>query len=323
MRFIGITRQSSTIKSTLISIIKQIHEIFNEKLSVENSPFNNYLNDLDREVTESLKINELSSILNNLLNEIYIYCPEETIYFFIDAVDNLDEDELNNLSWFFSSLMPNTKFVYTGELKPTSADSVDLLEKFQKKLRKPDCYIELRPESKIKSFDLLNTLLTNQNRTITPEQTKIVKTLFDKVTTLLPLHITLLADITSKWKSSEVPNDEFKKCLTIQDCIRYIFKRLECVHGEKFVSRVLFYVNEFKKGINLQELADICTLDDDLLQHVFSNYLPPIIQFPMQMLKLFEHEIKNYYYYKSEDDVNLICWLHKSFLEVFKSNNLL
>ena len=151
IRFLNSTKQSLTIKDTFVSIINQIREIFKEKILLEDSPFKVLLNDLDTELIESLNANELSSTLNNILNEIYIYFPEEKFYFFIESVDYLQESDLNNLSWFFSSLVPNTKFVYSGELRATN-----LIEKFQNKFRNPECYIELRPESKIKSFDLLN-----------------------------------------------------------------------------------------------------------------------------------------------------------------------
>ena len=311
-RFLGSTRQSLTIKDTLISIINQIREIFNEKLSLEDNPFKVLLNDLDNELIENLNINELSSTLSNILNEIYIYCPEEKFYFFIESIDHLQENDLNNLSWFFSSLTPNTKFVYSGELRTTS-----LLEKFQNKFRNPECYIELRPESKMKSFDLLKTLLTNQNRAISIEQTQIVKSLFDKVENFLPLHIRLITDIVSKWKSNEKPSEEFKLCsINIESCIRYLFKRYEIIFGEKLVSRVLFYFNEFKNGISVQELCDICTLDDDLLQSIFAKHLPLIIQFPIQIVKRFEFEIKDYLYYKIKDETNVVCWFHQSFSKV-------
>jgi hypothetical protein len=281
IRFLNSTKQSLTIKDTFVSIIYQIREIFKEKILLEDSPFKVLLNDLDTELIESLNVNELSSTLNNILNEIYIYFPEEKLYFFIESVDYLQESDLNNLSWFFSSLVPNTKFIYSGELRATN-----LIEKFQNKFRNPECYLELRPESKIKSFDLLKTLLTNQNRVISPEQTKSIKSLFDKVENFLPLHIRLIADIAAKWRSNEKPGDEFKLCCAnIENCIRHLFKRCERIIGDKPVSRIIFYFNEFKNGISIQELCDICSLDDDLLQYVFAYHLPPIIQFPIQIVK--------------------------------------
>jgi hypothetical protein len=311
-RFIGSTKQSLTIKDTFISIINQIREIFSEKISADDNPFNIVFNDLDTELIESLNINELSSTFSTILNDIYIYCPEEKLYFFIEAIDRLPEADFNSLSWFFSSLIPNTKFIYTGELSSTN-----FLEKLQNKLRNPECYIELRHESKIKSFDLLKTLLANQNRTISTEQTQIIKTLFDKIENFFPLHIRLIADIISKWKSNEKPSEEFKLCSTnIENCIRYLFKRYERMFGEKLVSRILFYFNEFKNGVSIQELVDIASLDDDLLQSVFTNHLPCIIQFPAQIFKRFEAEIKTYLDYKTKDDTNVVCWFHQSFFKV-------
>ena len=289
----------------------QIYEIFCDKFTLITSSSKSLLQELAHGLVDDLKLNELSSMLKNLLNEIHVYFPDESIFIFLDGLDHLESDDLASMtSWVLTNLAPNTKLVYTCR--------TNLLDKFQKKLRKPECFIEISALNTAESLSLLSMLLSAEKRSISATQKEIVRLMFEKVDELHPLYIRLIADLASQWKSSATPNEVFKACLTGEDCIRYLFKRWEEFYGEKFVSRCLFYFNEFKAGVNSHELADIFTLDDELLQSVFTHYLPQYIQFPIQILKSFENDLKKYLHYKMEDEVAVMCWRYTSFLNVSK-----
>ena len=145
-----------------------------------------------------------------------------------------------------------------------------------------------------------------------------VSLLFDKAE-LLPLYIQLVFNIVSKWTSYSLTNESFFECTSINSCIRYIFKQLEAIYGEKFVSRSFFYFNQFSSGIAEQELADIMSIDDDLLQVVFQYHEPPQRRFPNAIWTRFKNEIKDYVTVKEEDNTQIICWFHNAFKQVISS----
>lgn len=136
---------------------------------------------------------------------------------------------------------------------------------------------------------------------------------------LLPLYIQLIFNIVTKWTSYSPIDEKIYKCTSIDNCIKYIFKHLEAIYGEKFVSRLFFYFNQFSTGIAEQELADIMSIDDDLLKVVFQYHEPPQRRFPNAIWTRLKNEIKDYVTVKEEDDNQIICWFHRAFKTVIVS----
>ena len=93
---------------------------------------------------------------------------------------------------------------------------------------------------------------------------------------LFPLYIKLIFDIVLTWKSQYVPDQDFLRCTTIDRCIEYLFKSLEKLHGKMLFSRAIIYMSSFRNGISENEIADILSLDDDVLFDIFEFHAPPV-----------------------------------------------
>ena len=68
-----------------------------------------------------------------------------------------------------------------------------------------------------------------------------------------------------------------------------------------------------KNGISENELEDILSLDDNLLQNIFHYHSPPIRRFPMAVWAKLKHSISEYMVEKEIDDSKVLFWFVRSF----------
>ncbi len=92
---------------------------------------------------------------------------------------------------------------------------------------------------------------------------------------MYPLCVKLIYDIIM---TADILNEsEIRKCLTIDNCIVYLFHLLDKSH-EKAMK--MFYITIFKDGISQTELEDILSLDDDVLIEIFKRHETSTRRFP-------------------------------------------
>ena len=57
--------------------------------------------------------------------------------------------------------------------------------------------------------------------------------------------------------------------------------RLEAVHGKIFVSHTLGYLTASINGLSPNELIDVLSCDEEVLEDVFQYHVPPIRRLPV------------------------------------------
>ena len=62
------------------------------------------------------------------------------------------------------------------------------------------------------------------------------------------------------------------------------------------------------RGISENELEDILSIDDNVLESIFVKHHPPVRRFPMALWYRIKYELKDYITHKMTDDTSVIAW---------------
>ena len=300
LRFLGTTPLSSNITSVYNSIIHQLSRIFN--LSKPNSVLNN---------TAQLK-NHLQALFE-LISKSH---QHKKVIIILDSIDQLNASDYS-LDWFIDSLPPNIKMIYS-----TLPNHGGIFKKLNEMFNQREDKIKNSNFIKIESLDknisktILTDLLKNSNKNLSKLQWDKLDEMFNKVSTLYPLYIKLIYDIVQNWSSAFVPDDQFMECLSIDQCIVYLFKWLEKIHGKLLFSRAVIYMSLFKNGISESEIEDIFSIDDEVLYDIFEFHAPPIRKLPIALWSRIKNDLKEYMVEKEVNETRVVYWYHRRFIEV-------
>jgi hypothetical protein len=235
IRFMGTSRESSTIKSVFKSIMDQLDVIIENKQNI-----NKRTNDTEHVYQSKEKlINKLET-----LTEKY---PNRKSVILLDSIDQLSKQEYD-LEWMFYELPKKVKIINS-----VLNEYEGIFEKLKTKLY--DNYFEMKTLRYDEAHNILSRLLLKSNRQLSDQQWISIHKLFEKTPEKHPLHVKLLFDISLKWTSSyKVPN-EFSECISSKDTIKYLLKNLEQLYGKILFSHCIFYLTLFDyKGISESEL---------------------------------------------------------------------
>ena len=285
LRFIGTTPKSSSIQQLLHSISHQIAYLTG---SYRHKVPDNYT---------SLKAYVVDLLQRGNFNGMLVI--------FLDAVDQLSSSNgAHTMDWLPARLASNVKVIVS-----TLPAKATILDRLRSKIS--DNYIQVTSLPFSDCLHVMNVLLELTDRDITYSQWKLVKEAFEHCT--LPLFITLTFQEVIQWKSyDDIPHDTLMH--TVEACIHKLFDRLERKHGKVFVSRALGYITAAKNGLSEAELEDILSLDDDVLNSVFTLWEPPIRRIPPSLWSRLYLEIQAFLVEREADGIVVLSWYHMQFV---------
>ena len=282
----GTSKPSSTIASVFKSVEQQLESIF--KINPHDEEYK-------KEYSFRKKLNYISKrcLKNNRL------------IILLDSIDQLSKEDYG-LYWFFNDLPKGIKIIFS-----VLNNYENILERLKKKIEKEENILELKPFTLDEAKEMLHSYLKASNRQLTTKQKKTVDKMIENLNGPIPLQIKLIYDIVSNWKSSFDPPDEFTKCKTSIEIIKYLFNRIEkeVFDNEILFKHCLFYLTLFEyRGISENELEDILSLDDKVLTTIFIKHHPPVRRFSMGLWYRIKYELKDYITHKMTDDIPVIAW---------------
>ena len=277
------TPPSSTIYKTLLSISEQISEIYN--IPINSYPTVNQLRD-------QLELNLLSQIPDN-----------EYLVILLDSIDQLHSDAYD-CKWLPLQFPPNVKCIVS-----TLPDHENIFKNLQNILTTTgDIFINV-PSFEPTTVEIVyNDWLQMKKRSLSDEQRLFINDLMKKRQQILPLFMKLVFDIISIWRSYDSIDEKLNELNDVDDCIRYLFKRLEIIHNGVLFSRSLCYMTACRSGISQNELEDVLSLDDDVLKSVFQHYIPPVRRLPGILWTRIRNDLDEYITEKEVDDAPVIYW---------------
>lgn len=102
---------------------------------------------------------------------------------------------------------------------------------------------------------------------------------------------------------------------TIEDAICQLFARIELQHGYLLTKHSLSYITVARNGIGENELEDILSLDDVVLDDVFQYHLPPVRRIPPLLWTRIHNDLPDYLSERDADGI-VLAWHYEHFKAV-------
>jgi hypothetical protein len=227
----------------------------------------------------------------------------EYLLILLDSIDQLQSDAYD-CKWLPLQFPSNVKCIIS-----TLPDHGDIYKTLKHILMEDEnIFIHVPPFEPSTVEIVYNDWLKMKKRSLSNKQRLLIKNLMEKKNEILPLFMKLVFDIVSIWHSYDPIDEGLYDLKDVDDCIRYLFKRLQITHNEILFSRALCYMTACRSGISQNELEDVLSLDDDVLKSVFQHYIPPVRRLPGILWTRIRNDLDEYITEKEVDDAPVIYW---------------
>ena len=298
----GTTRESSDIYSVFQSIQKQLEIKF--KIDVNGREYKEYKRKNEKRLNRLRGIAENKEFINKLYFLSENYLNQKKLIILLDSIDQLKKENYN-LKWMFNKLPRNIKIIYS-----VLKNYENIFEILKREIKSQNI-LEIKPLKNDEAKSILSSYLKESKRQLVDKQKYSIDKMIDELVDICPLQVKLIFDIVSKWKSSYYVPADFLKCKTSIDLIKYLFTIIEkeIFDNETLFKRCLFYLTLFEyRGISENELEDILSIDDNVLDSIFVHHHPPVRRFPISLWFRIKYELKDYITNKMTDDVSVVAW---------------
>ncbi|KAH3837288.1 hypothetical protein DPMN_110673 [Dreissena polymorpha] len=227
----------------------------------------------------------------------------------LDSVDQLSSmGEPYTFHWLPKVIPPNVKVVIS--LVPSV---FNLLARYKAYVGKGTLIAEpIPPLGDVLCMDIIRARLVDDNRTISPEQSKVMQIVFFKCS--IPLYTRVMLDEILTWKSYTAITTAMVSS-TLKEALNNFFRRLEMQHGRVLVRHTLSYLTASREGVSEMELLDLLSLDDEVLNSIFLFWLPPQRRLPPFLLTRLYIDLMQFVVARDAGTTSVFTWYHRMFKE--------
>ncbi|XP_068761739.1 NACHT domain- and WD repeat-containing protein 1-like [Montipora capricornis] len=294
-RFLGTSPDSSSIRSTVLSVCLQVCEIYNM-----NPPNQDTQDDFS----------QLVRFFHGILAKLPVSAAKPFLLI-LDSVDQLSaSNNAHLMNWLLKKCSQFVKIVVS-----VLPDYYDILPNLRRSLPVESSYIEVPLLTIGMGTQILDNWLAEIGRTLTDEQFELVVSSFSKCPQ--PLFLKLIFTEASRWASyTNVRGLDLGS--NVPQAIRLLFQRLERKHGKTLTSRALGYITAARNGLTENELEDVLSLDDEVIDDVYQYWDPPVegvIRLPSLLWARIRQDIDEFLTERQADGKTVIAWYHRQFWE--------
>ena len=295
MRHIGITEESSHIKDLLESICFQLALAYDKPL-----------------LNTSASFKDLVSCFRHCL---HFAAKKDPIILFLASLNNLSNENLaQNLRWLTldkQELPENVKIV----ISTTPGPCLDLLRRIQANGQ----FLELTPLCESEVASLIQKKLAGMGQQITYYQTERLVDLYRNSKSLIFLD--LATKQASTWRSFDVPNF-LEEAVDLFGLVEMFLQSMEKKHGPILVQHTLGYVTSSKHGLSVNELEDILSCDDEVLEEIFRFQSPTVRRLPSQFLNPLKQDLVSFIFERVFHSATVITWRQPEVTAIVKRRYL-
>ncbi|MCP4205478.1 MAG: AAA family ATPase [Shimia sp.] len=320
---LAIHGESGCGKSALMGeIAKRIHQtwypgaILVERYvgaTAESIDIRKLLNGICRQITREEKIAgdaDYQQLVKDLRSALQSAGPENPLVVMIDALDQLAPFEhARELAWLPVSLPPHVYIVVSTTPGETLTASQDKLTK--------TALLRLEGMPSVESELLLERWLAGVDRKLTPSQKEVVCKSFRRCN--MPLYFHLVFQEVRGWRSYRPP-EETKLKPNIPGIIHDVLDRLsrDDQHGRLIVSRSLAYLDAARSGLTEDELLDVLSADDEVIDDLEkrSFHKLPQRRLPVVIWSRLFFELEHYLSQRSADGTRVLSFFHRQLADV-------
>ena len=294
-RFCGTTPMSSSARELMQSMAEQITRAYSSDPETENSDIPT----------------DYQALIEYFHNCLLLASQERPLIIHIDSLDQLsDADNARRKLTWLPLKFPEHVYVIVSTL-PDTGGCLDAL----RSLVIPEYnYVQVPGLSSIDSKVITEGWLKVSNRQLTTEQFDYVQKVALDESNEKPtaLRLRLLYDIAVKWtsyqKMPELPT-------SVRGLINMIFDNLEKTHGKSVVSCFCGVTGVSKLGLSENDLIDIMSTDDEVLNSVLQYHKPPIPRIPYHVFARFRNDLGDYIIERGAHGKSVLYWYHRQFWE--------
>jgi hypothetical protein len=305
-RFVGATPNSTTTKDLLNSILEELN------ISIENENQDNienqFLTDIDNEENSFVKFShQVYDEIQNLKDDIVI---------FIDAIDQLSNDD--QFLWLPNNLPSNIKIVISALKDRNYKEDSKYFYTLEDKI---SSYIEIEPFNK--PIELLESLLSQQNRTLQDQQKEYFLTQYSKVNT--PLYAYMAANQMQYWKSSDVVDTDVTLSITQKEIVKEFIDNLTKInhHNKQLAQKVFGYILASKDGLSEYEILELLNTDKEFIKTIAPDtwHTNTTQELPLVIWTRLYNHIKPFLNRKNQDGQELLYFFHREFIDVIQNQD--
>lgn len=254
LRFLGTSSDSSNIYNVVVSITTQICRAYGlrvPKIDVEMDTLHRALKAF-RMTIEAVSQEQASG---------------RPLFIILDGIDQLQpmDDSLRAL-WAISELPHNVHVIISTVEK---VGTVNLLQAFQKHISGQEGCHAMDPLTKENTKQIMNSVLKENKRMVTLEQKNTLLEMFGAKPN--PLLFKSLVDYALKLSSFS--KLEFEIGMDMGQLFFTFLERLEAIHGEHTIRRIVSFITISGVGIHEKQLIDLLTCDADVMDEVQEVYV--------------------------------------------------
>jgi hypothetical protein len=321
IRFLGTSARSTNVELVIRSLCRQLKLVYktdNENNDEDEDDSSITFSSLVRIFHERLKFISKRS-LKDLNFNLKKKSRPKPLFILLDAIDQFEDT--SKYSFQFDSWLPRylPRDVHIFLSFIPTIERFNLKDLFLQFVRNDDSTLftvpRLRPND---CEDIIRSSLQAYNRQLTSEQYTYLLTTVEH--NPKPLYLKLLIDVARRWTCFQNEALQIRLSLpeTIEDAIEQLFSRVENRHGKEFVQYSLAYLVYGLNGISENELEDCLSINDIVLNEIYTHHDPPIpnaIHVPSLLCQSFLYSIKEYISRKRINDKHILSFYHRKFSE--------
>lgn len=183
-----------------------------------------------------------------------------------------------------------------------------------------DAYIEMLDIPQEDAITILEHWLHKHDKTFTDEQFDCLVDAFKKCP--MPLFLKIAFHDALSWTSNTAV-DQIKFGENVNKQALLTFGKMESKHGEPLVRRALGYITASRNGLTNNELVDILSLDEAVMDEVMTVYHPPRRRFPLILWVRLREDLVEYLASIKSQSKRTWQWAHGQFKEAAEERYLL
>nr|XP_006819758.1 PREDICTED: leucine-rich repeat and WD repeat-containing protein KIAA1239-like [Saccoglossus kowalevskii] len=288
VRFVGTSPNSKTLRGLLHSVVCQINQAYGNKRYV---------------------LQDLNYLIQRLPRTLSQASEERPLVIILDSIDDAKTFRTSRrLSWLPIRLPHHVKVILTVSVEDKSRSLAEL----QDYLTDSSCFIGIPRLTEGEISELTRRLLVASNRTLKAQQWSILLTACGR--SPYPLFATLATHQSSKWKSYTKFQEAWLG-FTVKELVQSVFEKLEDTFGKCLVSHVLGYITVSRYGLSENELEDIMSCDDEVLNDLYEDCFPPVRRIPSLLWLRIREKLSVYFTERTIDNVVVTSWSHSQLKE--------
>lgn len=230
---------------------------------------------------------------------------EKPLLLFLDSLDQLADTSAMALSWIPSTVPAHVRLVVSTLPDDGHRECMEYVSHIS------ETRFEVGKLPDGLARNLLDTWLAKRGRTVQPPQAEHL--LASVAANPIGLHMALCFDMARHWSSSTDTSTLLAG--TIPELIAKIFEKLEVDHGKLLVGRSLGLLTLAADycGISSTHMADLLSLDGEVLGDVLQYWDSPITRIPPLLWVKLRGELQEYLTDRGSFGVRVYSWFHRQF----------